>query len=65
MLTLPVLPRILRLGSRGRDVRALQRALREAGFRGEPPTAKPSTFDDATDAEVRAFQRAQGLLVDG
>lgn len=65
MLTLPPLPRILRLGSRGRDVRALQRALIAAGFRQEPPTPKPSTFDDATDAEVRAFQRAESLLVDG
>jgi Putative peptidoglycan binding domain/NlpC/P60 family len=65
ILTLPPLPRILRLGSKGRDVRALQRALQAAGFRQEPPTPKPSTFDDATDAEVRAFQRAKDLLVDG
>lgn len=62
---LPPLPRILRLGSRGRDVRALQRALREAGFRDEPPTAKPSTFDAETHEEVRAFQRAERLLDDG
>jgi hypothetical protein len=63
--TLPALPRILRLGSRGRDVRALQRALRAAGFRDTPATGKPSTFDDATDAEVRDFQGAHRLLVDG
>jgi hypothetical protein len=65
MPTLPPLPRILRLGSKGRDVKALQRALREAGFRQGPATAKPSTFDEATDDEVRAFQGAHGLLVDG
>jgi hypothetical protein len=65
MLTLPPLPRILRLGSKGRDVRALQRALRAAGFRQGPPTPKPTTFDDATDVEVRAFQGAHQLFVDG
>ena len=62
---LPPLPRILRLGSIGRDVRALQRALQAAGVRDEPPTTKPSTFDAHTDREVRAFQKAQHLFVDG
>jgi len=43
MADLPPLPRILCLGSIGRDVRALQRALQAAGVRSDPPTAKPST----------------------
>jgi peptidoglycan hydrolase-like protein with peptidoglycan-binding domain len=65
MADLPPLPRILRLGSVGRDVRALQRALQEAGIRSSPPTAKPSTFDEATDDEVRTFQKRNQLVVDG
>jgi hypothetical protein len=64
-LVLPPLPRILRLGSKGRDVRALQRALRDAGVRQTPATPKPTTFDDDTDGEVRTFQRAHELLDDG
>lgn len=65
MAELPALPRILRLGSVGRDVRALQRALKDAGVRSAPPTANPSTFDDDTDDEVRDFQKRKQLLVDG
>jgi hypothetical protein len=65
MAGLPPLPRILRLGSVGRDVRALQRALKAAGVRTEPPTPNPSTFDDDTDDHVRAFQKHKHLLVDG
>jgi len=65
MPDLPPLPRILRLGSVGRNVRALQRALRTAGVRPEPPTSKPSTFDAQTDSEVRTFHRAHHLLIDG
>lgn len=58
------LPRSLRLGSRGRDVKALHRALRTAGVR---PRAAKSTnvFDEETDAEVRSFQAAQRIEVDG
>lgn len=65
MPELPPLPRILRLGSKGRDVRALQLALRAATFRPDPPSTKPTTFDEQTDEEVRAFQGEHGLLVDG
>ena len=63
-MDLPPLPRWLSLGSRGRDVRALQRALRRAGHR---PRALPLTnvFDADVDAELRAFQTARGLEVDG
>lgn len=65
MPDLPALPRILRSGSVGRDVRALQRALQAAGVRQEPPTAKPTAFDEQTDDEVRAFQKRHHLFVDG
>ena len=65
MADLPALPRILRLGSVGRDVRALQRALRGAGVRSAAPTPNPSTFDDPTDHEVRIFQKGNDLLADG
>ena len=65
MAQLPPLPRILRLGSVGRDVRALQRALQDAGVRSEPPTSNPSSFDEATEDEVRTFQERNQLFVDG
>jgi cell wall-associated NlpC family hydrolase len=65
MADLPELPRILRIGSKGRDVRALQRALKAAGVRDTPPTPNPSTFDEDTDEHVRAFQKHKHLLVDG
>lgn len=65
MADLPPLPRILRLGSAGRDVRALQRALQAAGVRPEPPNPKPTTFDEPTDDEVRLFQKRHHLFVDG
>jgi cell wall-associated NlpC family hydrolase len=53
-------PRLLKLGSRGRDVRAVQRALRKAGFR---PKADKITnlFDAKMKAQVEAFQRARAL----
>lgn len=58
------LPREIELGAKGRDVRAYQRALRKAGYR--PKGAKTTNvFDEQMDAEVRAFQQAAGLLVDG
>jgi cell wall-associated NlpC family hydrolase len=65
MPDLPTLPRILRLGSVGRDVRALQRALEAAGVRQEHPTGGQTAFDEATEDEVRAFQKQHNLLVDG
>lgn len=57
------LPRELELGSRGRDVRALKRALRAAGYL--PRGRVTAVFDAETDAAVRAFQRDKGLEVDG
>jgi peptidoglycan hydrolase-like protein with peptidoglycan-binding domain len=58
------LPRQIQLGSRGRDVRALKRALRAAGFFPSGVKVAP-IFDARTDEAVRAFQRAKGLEVDG
>ena len=57
-------PRILKLGSKGRDVRALKRALRRAGHL--PKGVRLSnTFDQPTDQAVRDFQKASRLLIDG
>lgn len=57
--------RLLKVGSRGRDVRAVQRALRAAGFR--PRERKiDNLFDAQMKSEVEDFQRARGLPdVDG
>lgn len=63
-MELPPLPRWLSLNYKGRDVRALQRALRRAGFR--PRSARiTNLFDADVDAQLRAFQTARGLEVDG
>ena len=53
-------PRDLKVGSNGRDVRAIQRALRKAGFR---PKSDPTTddFDERLKTQVTEFQRARGL----
>jgi peptidoglycan hydrolase-like protein with peptidoglycan-binding domain len=53
-------PRHLKVGSVGRDVRAIQRALRKSRFR---PKSDPTTdrFDDRMKAQVTEFQRARGL----
>jgi peptidoglycan hydrolase-like protein with peptidoglycan-binding domain len=53
-------PRDLTVGSVGRDVRAIQRALRKAGFR--PKTdATTDVYDDRLKGQVIDFQRARGL----
>lgn len=53
-------PRHLKVGSVGRDVRAIQRALRKAGFR---PKSDPTNdvFDQRLKSQVTEFQRARGL----
>ncbi len=48
-------------GSRDADVADLQHALDEAGH----PLEADGAFGDETDAAVRAFQRSEGLVVDG
>jgi peptidoglycan L-alanyl-D-glutamate endopeptidase CwlK len=52
----------LRLGSRGPDVTRLQQALRAHGFN---PGTDGGVFDEGTQIAVLAFQRSEGLLVDG
>ena len=53
---------ILRRGSRGSAVAQLQEQLSAAGF---DPGAADGIFGARTDAAVRAFQQARGLMVDG
>jgi copper transport protein len=52
----------LQAGATGDEVLCLQQALGVAGLYSGAPTG---TFDDATDAAVRAFQTANALLADG
>lgn len=54
--------RTLRLGVKGADVAALQRALKKRGFN---PGAADGVFGNGTEAAVMAFQRSAGLLADG
>jgi Putative peptidoglycan binding domain len=53
---------VLRRGAHGPDVELLQRRLAEAGFR---PGRVDGAFGPATEAALRAFQQARGLLADG
>jgi len=52
----------LMLGSKGADVRKVQKRLAEAGF---SPGDIDGKYGAGTEAAVRAFQAAHGLLVDG
>ncbi|MEW5741404.1 MAG: peptidoglycan-binding domain-containing protein [Myxococcota bacterium] len=56
------MPVLLDRGSRGQSVVELQRSLRAAGFN---PGGIDGVFGDHTRAAVVAFQRANGLSVDG
>ena len=53
---------ILRLGSSGPDVVALQKALLAAGFN---PGGSDGSFGPATEAAILGFQRSKGLAADG
>ncbi|MGH7357186.1 MAG: peptidoglycan-binding protein [Candidatus Rokuibacteriota bacterium] len=53
----------LRPGAAGEPVRELQRRLSALGF--DPAGDSPGVFGAGTEAAVRAFQTARGLLVDG
>ncbi len=59
---LPELTRMLRLGSQGEDVAALQRALKALGFY---TATVDGDFGPITEAAVKAFQRQAGITVDG
>ncbi|WP_166350618.1 phage tail tip lysozyme [Phytoactinopolyspora limicola] len=54
--------RLLRRGSRGDDVKRLQQSLASAGF---DPGPIDGIFGALTEAAVRGFQTAHGLVVDG
>jgi cell wall-associated NlpC family hydrolase len=54
--------RLLRKGTRGEDVRWVQRRLQVHDF---DPGPADGVFGPRTDAAVRAFQRAKGLAPDG
>lgn len=51
----------LRMGSQGSEVRALQTALTDEGFR----CVVDGDFGPQTDGQVRAYQSSRGLVVDG
>ena len=53
---------VLKLGSSGPDVQALQQKLKDLGF---DPNGVDGNFGPGTDKAVRAFQQAKGLGVDG
>ena len=53
---------VLKLGSSGPDVKALQQKLLDLGFN---PNGVDGNFGAGTDRAVRAFQQAKGLGVDG
>ena len=55
---------VLRRGSGGAAVRELQEALNSSGA-AKPPLAADGAFGPGTDAAVRRYQKAQGLVADG
>lgn len=56
------MPAVLRLGSRGDDVKLLQTALTSQGFR---PGSIDGIFGQGTLAAILGYQRSKGLLADG
>lgn len=61
------LPRVLHVGSKGRDVHALQRGLWRAGYRKPGPGGIITTpeFGDATREQLAKFQYEHGILATG
>ncbi|BAZ17193.1 peptidoglycan-binding domain 1 protein [Calothrix sp. NIES-4071] len=60
--TLPTLTRILRWGTKGEDVKALQQALNDWGFNAGDVDGE---FENNTEEAVKAFQLKAGLMIDG
>lgn len=56
--------RYLQKGCQGEDVRALQFLLRDRGYNGSMGTPD-GIFGPRTDAAVKAYQKAKGLVADG
>lgn len=61
-LPLPIQPRTMSIGDRGTDVMELQLRLQNLGF---DPRGADGWFGNATQSAVMAFQRINGLAVDG
>lgn len=59
---LPILTRILRKGTKGKDVEALQRVLNALGFNAG---VVDGDFGSNTETAVKAFQTKAGITVDG
>jgi lysozyme family protein len=59
---LPILTRILRWGTKGNDVKALQKVLNDSGFNAGEVDGE---FENNTEDAVKAFQLKAGLMVDG
>jgi lysozyme family protein len=59
---LPILARILRWGTKGNDVKALQKALNDSGFDAGEVDGE---FENNTEDAVKDFQLKAGLMVDG
>ena len=57
-----VFARVLKLGSTGQDVQAMQKKLKELGFFSASPTI---LFGSVTYKAVKTFQKAKGLASDG
>ena len=53
---------VLKRGSTGPEVKALQQRLQDLGF---DPNGVDGTFGPGTESAVKAFQQAKGLVVDG
>lgn len=56
---------VVRFGARGAHVEAIQKALHKAGFWDLLKFNFTQYFGEYTDKQVRAFQRANGLIPDG
>lgn len=54
--------KLLKLGSKGDDVKVIQQKLYDLGFMEEEPSG---SFDQETDAAVREFQTSKNIGVDG
>lgn len=64
-LSVSTFPRLLKLGTSGVDVSALQVALEQKGFLTLPPAVATGIFSSTTTAALSAYQQSVGLPADG
>jgi LPXTG-site transpeptidase (sortase) family protein len=64
-LSASTFPRVLKAGTSGVDVSALQTALEQKGFLTLPPATATSNFNALTTAAVSMYQKSVGLSPDG